>query len=176
MGCTVFANERGIDHEDSGGLTPVFPDVCKTPTPGGGAHPVSERGSSAPARVPAKPRANSASFGVGPEPSASTSTLSRGRAGSRHRHVVLPEPRRLARWAIEVERGHRAQRSPAVVGVQILAGSDRSLHGPISGLAVTLDVWRLQPEAPSASTESARCPSRICRLLRRNSMRSVSSF
>jgi hypothetical protein len=35
MGCTVFANGRGIDHKDSGGLSPIFPDVCKTPTPGG---------------------------------------------------------------------------------------------------------------------------------------------
>ena len=32
---TVFANARGVDHKGSGGMSPVFPDVCKTPTPGG---------------------------------------------------------------------------------------------------------------------------------------------
>ncbi len=32
---TVFANMRGVDHKTSGGTSPVFPDVCKTPTPGG---------------------------------------------------------------------------------------------------------------------------------------------
>ena len=32
---TVFANGRGVDHKGSGGMSPVFPDVCKTPTPGG---------------------------------------------------------------------------------------------------------------------------------------------
>ncbi len=32
---TTFANTRGIVHKDCGGLSPVFPDVCLTPTPGG---------------------------------------------------------------------------------------------------------------------------------------------
>lgn len=32
---TVYANGRGIAHGGSGGMSPVFPDVCKTPTPGG---------------------------------------------------------------------------------------------------------------------------------------------
>ncbi len=35
MPCTVFANSRGVVHKASGGQSPVFPDVCKTPTPGG---------------------------------------------------------------------------------------------------------------------------------------------
>jgi hypothetical protein len=35
MPCTVFANGRGIVHQGSGGMSPVFPDVCQTPTPGG---------------------------------------------------------------------------------------------------------------------------------------------
>jgi hypothetical protein len=35
MPCTVFANGRGIVHKASGGMSTVFPDVCKTPTPGG---------------------------------------------------------------------------------------------------------------------------------------------
>jgi len=35
MGQTVFANSRGVDHKGSGGMSIVFPDVCKTPTPGG---------------------------------------------------------------------------------------------------------------------------------------------
>jgi hypothetical protein len=35
MSQTVFANSRGVDHKGSGGMSPVFPDVCKTPTPGG---------------------------------------------------------------------------------------------------------------------------------------------
>ncbi|MCW8876491.1 MAG: DUF4150 domain-containing protein [Kangiellaceae bacterium] len=35
MGQTTFANTRGIAHQGSGGMSPVFPDVCKTPTPGG---------------------------------------------------------------------------------------------------------------------------------------------
>lgn len=30
-----FANMRGITHKGSGGMNIVFPDVCKTPTPGG---------------------------------------------------------------------------------------------------------------------------------------------
>jgi hypothetical protein len=35
MPCTVFVNGRGVVHQGSGGLSIVFPDVCKTPTPGG---------------------------------------------------------------------------------------------------------------------------------------------
>jgi hypothetical protein len=35
MASTVTANGRGIAHKQSGGQSPVFPDVCKTPTPGG---------------------------------------------------------------------------------------------------------------------------------------------
>lgn len=35
MKCTVFANGRGIVHQDSGGSSTVFPDVCLTPTSGG---------------------------------------------------------------------------------------------------------------------------------------------
>ena len=35
MASTVFANTRGIVHKGSGGMSPVFPDVCKTPTPAG---------------------------------------------------------------------------------------------------------------------------------------------
>ncbi len=35
MGSTVFANMRGISHQGSGGQSPIFPDVCKTPTPAG---------------------------------------------------------------------------------------------------------------------------------------------
>jgi hypothetical protein len=31
----VFANNRGIAHAGSGGMSTVFPDVCKTPSPGG---------------------------------------------------------------------------------------------------------------------------------------------
>ena len=30
-----FANLRGIAHKGSGGMSMVFPDVCKTPTPAG---------------------------------------------------------------------------------------------------------------------------------------------
>ena len=32
---TVYANSRGVAHKGSGGMSPVFPDVCKTPTPAG---------------------------------------------------------------------------------------------------------------------------------------------
>jgi hypothetical protein len=32
---TTFVNYRGIAHKGSGGMSIVFPDVCKTPTPGG---------------------------------------------------------------------------------------------------------------------------------------------
>lgn len=35
MASTTFANTRGIAHKGSGGQSPIFPDVCKTPTPGG---------------------------------------------------------------------------------------------------------------------------------------------
>lgn len=33
MGQTTFANALGIAHKGSGGMSPVFPDVCKTPAP-----------------------------------------------------------------------------------------------------------------------------------------------
>ena len=32
---TVFANSRGVAHAGSSGTSPIFPDVCKTPTPAG---------------------------------------------------------------------------------------------------------------------------------------------
>jgi uncharacterized protein DUF4150 len=32
---STFANMRGIAHKGSGGMSTVFPDVCKTPTPAG---------------------------------------------------------------------------------------------------------------------------------------------
>jgi hypothetical protein len=35
MAQTVFANGRGVVHKQSGGASAVFPDVCKTPSPGG---------------------------------------------------------------------------------------------------------------------------------------------
>ena len=35
MAQTTFANSRGIAHKGSGGMSLIFPDVCKTPTPGG---------------------------------------------------------------------------------------------------------------------------------------------
>lgn len=35
MPTTVFANCRGVSHKGSGGMSPIFPDVCKTPTPAG---------------------------------------------------------------------------------------------------------------------------------------------
>jgi hypothetical protein len=31
MGQTTFVNSRGIAHKGSGGMSTVFPDVCKTP-------------------------------------------------------------------------------------------------------------------------------------------------
>src|SRR5512141_1633545 len=34
MPCTVH-NIQGFAHKGSGGMSAVFPDVCKTPTPGG---------------------------------------------------------------------------------------------------------------------------------------------
>ena len=30
MACTTFANGRGVAHKGSGGMSMVFPDVCKT--------------------------------------------------------------------------------------------------------------------------------------------------
>jgi hypothetical protein len=35
MAQTTFVNSRGIVHAGSNGISVVFPDVCKTPTPGG---------------------------------------------------------------------------------------------------------------------------------------------
>ncbi|WP_437739446.1 DUF4150 domain-containing protein [Sorangium sp. So ce1504] len=35
MGVTVGVNSMSVVHKDSGGVTPSFPDVCKTPSPGG---------------------------------------------------------------------------------------------------------------------------------------------
>jgi hypothetical protein len=35
MPSTVTANFMGLSHQQSGGMSMVFPDVCKTPTPGG---------------------------------------------------------------------------------------------------------------------------------------------
>jgi hypothetical protein len=35
MAQSTFANSRGIAHKGSGGMSVAFPDVCKTPTPGG---------------------------------------------------------------------------------------------------------------------------------------------
>ena len=35
MGQTTFVNSRGIAHKGSGGMSMVFPDVCKTPSPAG---------------------------------------------------------------------------------------------------------------------------------------------
>lgn len=35
MAQTTFANSRGVVHKGSNGISIVFPDVCKTPTPGG---------------------------------------------------------------------------------------------------------------------------------------------
>jgi uncharacterized Zn-binding protein involved in type VI secretion len=40
MGQTVFANSRGVDHKSSGGMSMVFPDVCKTPAPPAGPIPI----------------------------------------------------------------------------------------------------------------------------------------
>lgn len=37
MGTGVYANGRGVASGTSGGQSVVFPDVCKTPTPGGPA-------------------------------------------------------------------------------------------------------------------------------------------
>jgi hypothetical protein len=35
MAQTIFVNGRGAVHKGSGGMSIVFPDVCKTPSPGG---------------------------------------------------------------------------------------------------------------------------------------------
>ena len=35
MPVTVGVNSLSVVHKDSGGVTQAFPDVCKTPTPGG---------------------------------------------------------------------------------------------------------------------------------------------
>lgn len=35
MPSTVYANSCGVVHKGSGGMSIAFPDVCKTPTPGG---------------------------------------------------------------------------------------------------------------------------------------------
>jgi hypothetical protein len=40
MGQTTFANGRGIVHKGSGGMSTVFPDVCKTPAPPGPPVPI----------------------------------------------------------------------------------------------------------------------------------------
>ncbi len=50
MGQATFANMRGIAHKGSGGMSTVFPDVCKTPaapspippslTPTSGSRPI----------------------------------------------------------------------------------------------------------------------------------------
>jgi hypothetical protein len=35
MSQSTFVNSRGIAHKGSGGMSMVFPDVCKTPSPAG---------------------------------------------------------------------------------------------------------------------------------------------
>lgn len=35
MGATVAVNDKTVVHKSSGGVTMAFPDVCKTPSPGG---------------------------------------------------------------------------------------------------------------------------------------------
>ena len=40
MPCTVFVNGRGVVHKSSGGMSLVFPDVCKTPAPPGPPIPI----------------------------------------------------------------------------------------------------------------------------------------
>ena len=35
MGVTVGVNNLSVVHADSGGISPAFPDVCKTPSPAG---------------------------------------------------------------------------------------------------------------------------------------------
>ena len=40
MGVTVGANKLTLVHAQSSGVTIAFPDVCKTPTPGGPVTPM----------------------------------------------------------------------------------------------------------------------------------------
>lgn len=40
MPAKVFANLRGVVHKGSGGMSIVFPDVCKTPAPPAGPIPI----------------------------------------------------------------------------------------------------------------------------------------
>src|SRR5690348_17729073 len=40
MAQTTFVNFRGIAHKGSGGMSTVFPDVCKTPAPPGPPIPI----------------------------------------------------------------------------------------------------------------------------------------
>ena len=40
MSQSTFANGRGIAHKGSGGMSTVFPDVCKTPAPPAGPIPI----------------------------------------------------------------------------------------------------------------------------------------
>ena len=40
MGCTVFANGRGVTHKGSGGMSTVFPDLCLTKVPVVGVVPI----------------------------------------------------------------------------------------------------------------------------------------
>jgi len=40
MGQTTFANTRGLVQKGSGGMSMVFPDVCKTPAPPAGPIPI----------------------------------------------------------------------------------------------------------------------------------------
>ena len=35
MGVTIGVNNLSVVHKDSGGISPSFPDVCKTPSPAG---------------------------------------------------------------------------------------------------------------------------------------------
>ena len=40
MSQTTFVNFRGVAHKGSGGMSTVFPDVCKTPAPPGPPIPI----------------------------------------------------------------------------------------------------------------------------------------
>lgn len=40
MAQSTFSNSRGIAHKGSGGMSIVFPDVCKTPIPPAGPIPI----------------------------------------------------------------------------------------------------------------------------------------
>jgi len=40
MGQTTFVNSKGVAHKGSGGMSIVFPDVCKTPAPPGPPIPI----------------------------------------------------------------------------------------------------------------------------------------